>query len=267
MRNRVPRRAPRCAGPVVGDAGRSIRWWMSPHDPPEPTAGRPTPHAGPRRRPRRAAPGLAAAALAAAGQPVPAARDPVGRPGRGDPPRVAADPGRDRRRGPRRPGARRVRRRRRDASTGRPGASGSTRRRSRRSIASAPPSSTLHARNPERNIVFGGANLVFGAVGGPAFVSDLDRGRRAGQLRRLRRLRPAHRRARRHPPGGRRPARAERPAGRDPPPRHVPDVRGRARQDLAVPRASGRGRSTTRSRSLCLDPRRRPRHARSASRR
>ena len=89
----------------------------------------------------------------------------------------------------------------------------------------------------------------------------LRRGRRPGlrqrprprparrQLRRLRRLRPAHRRARRHPPGGRRPARAERPAGRDPPPRHVPDLRGRARQDLAVPRASARDRSTTRSRS------------------
>ena len=43
-------------------------------------------------------------------------------------------------------------------------------------------SSRLHARNPERNLVFGGANLVFGAVGGPAFVSDLDRGRRAGNF-------------------------------------------------------------------------------------
>ena len=47
-------------------------------------------------------------------------------------------------------------------------------------VALAPHEFTLHARNPERHIVFGGANLVFGAVGGPAFVSDLDRGRRAG---------------------------------------------------------------------------------------
>lgn len=47
-------------------------------------------------------------------------------------------------------------------------------------VALAPVEFTLHARNPERNIVFGGTNLVFGAVGGPAFVSDLDRGRRAG---------------------------------------------------------------------------------------
>ena len=30
--------------------------------------------------------------------------------------------------------------------------------------------------------MFGGTNLVFGAVGGPAFVSDLDRGRRAGNF-------------------------------------------------------------------------------------
>ena len=49
-------------------------------------------------------------------------------------------------------------------------------------IASAPSEFRLYARNPERNVVFGGANLVFGAVGGPAFVSDLDRGRRAGNF-------------------------------------------------------------------------------------
>ena len=47
-------------------------------------------------------------------------------------------------------------------------------------VALAPSEFTLYARNPERNIIFGGTNLVFGAVGGPAFVSDLDRGRRAG---------------------------------------------------------------------------------------
>ena len=47
-------------------------------------------------------------------------------------------------------------------------------------VALAPSEFTLHARNPERDVVFGGANVVFSAVGGPAFVSDLDRGRRAG---------------------------------------------------------------------------------------
>ncbi len=49
-------------------------------------------------------------------------------------------------------------------------------------VALAPSTFTLHARNPERDITFGGAHLVFGAVGGPAFVSDLDRGRRAGNV-------------------------------------------------------------------------------------
>ncbi len=49
-------------------------------------------------------------------------------------------------------------------------------------VALAPPEFTLHARDPQRNIVFGGRHLVFCAVGGPAFVSDLDRGRRAGNF-------------------------------------------------------------------------------------
>jgi len=49
-------------------------------------------------------------------------------------------------------------------------------------IATAPREFDLHARNPDRTIRFGGSNLVFGAVGGPAFVSDLDRGRRSGNF-------------------------------------------------------------------------------------
>ncbi len=49
-------------------------------------------------------------------------------------------------------------------------------------ISTAPPEFTLHARNPERNVVFGPRHLVFCAVGGPAFVTDLDRGRRAGNF-------------------------------------------------------------------------------------
>jgi len=47
-------------------------------------------------------------------------------------------------------------------------------------VALAPSRFDLHARNPERRLVFGDRHLVFGAVGGPAFVTDLDRGRRAG---------------------------------------------------------------------------------------
>ena len=49
-------------------------------------------------------------------------------------------------------------------------------------IATAPATFRLHARNPERDLEFGGTNLVFSSVGGPAFVSDLDRGRRAGNF-------------------------------------------------------------------------------------
>ena len=178
MRNRVPRRAT-----IAGRSspGRSIRWWMSRPAHPDPNRRpspmpRPVPGAG-RAAPRR----VCHAALASAGQPVPPGRDPVGRPGRDDPSGLAADPGRDRGRGARRPGARRLRGGRRD---GRP--------RDRRVrldpaqvealIASAPSDFELFARNPERNLTFGGANLVFGAVGGPAFVSDLDRGRRAGNF-------------------------------------------------------------------------------------
>ena len=47
-------------------------------------------------------------------------------------------------------------------------------------IGLAPSRFELHARNPARDLVFGDRHLVFGAVGGPAFVTDLDRGRRAG---------------------------------------------------------------------------------------
>ena len=49
-------------------------------------------------------------------------------------------------------------------------------------IRSAPSSFELHARNPDRNLVFGDGHLVFGAVGGPAFVTDIDRGRRPGNF-------------------------------------------------------------------------------------
>ena len=47
-------------------------------------------------------------------------------------------------------------------------------------VGGAPSSFRVHARNPGRFVDIGGSNLVFCAVGGPAFVSDLDRGRRPG---------------------------------------------------------------------------------------
>jgi len=47
-------------------------------------------------------------------------------------------------------------------------------------IALAPSDFSLRARNPERNLHIGDNNMVFASVGGPAFVSDLDNGRRPG---------------------------------------------------------------------------------------
>ncbi|MFI5226582.1 MAG: trimethylamine methyltransferase family protein [Candidatus Limnocylindrales bacterium] len=47
-------------------------------------------------------------------------------------------------------------------------------------VAVAPTTFTVHARNPTRDVTIGEDHLVFCSVGGPAFVSDLDRGRRAG---------------------------------------------------------------------------------------
>jgi trimethylamine--corrinoid protein Co-methyltransferase len=49
-------------------------------------------------------------------------------------------------------------------------------------VARAPAEFTLHARNPEKNFRLGGRHLAFTSVGGPAYCSDLDRGRRRGQF-------------------------------------------------------------------------------------
>ena len=47
-------------------------------------------------------------------------------------------------------------------------------------IAHVPAQFTLRARNPKKSLTIGGAHITFNAVGGPGFVSDLDKGRRAG---------------------------------------------------------------------------------------
>jgi trimethylamine--corrinoid protein Co-methyltransferase len=47
-------------------------------------------------------------------------------------------------------------------------------------LALAPAEFRLRARNPAHDLHLGGKNLVFCSVGGPAFCSDLDRGRRPG---------------------------------------------------------------------------------------
>jgi trimethylamine--corrinoid protein Co-methyltransferase len=48
------------------------------------------------------------------------------------------------------------------------------------SVAKAPAEFKLYARNPAHDVKVGGPHVIFAATGGPAFASDLDRGRRAG---------------------------------------------------------------------------------------
>jgi trimethylamine---corrinoid protein Co-methyltransferase len=52
----------------------------------------------------------------------------------------------------------------------------------RQLLKTAPREFTVHARNPLRDVRFGGDATVFSPVGGPPFVTDLDRGRRYGTL-------------------------------------------------------------------------------------
>ena len=47
-------------------------------------------------------------------------------------------------------------------------------------VALAPASFELRARNPDRHLEIGTGHHIFASVGGPAFVSDLDKGRRPG---------------------------------------------------------------------------------------
>jgi trimethylamine--corrinoid protein Co-methyltransferase len=54
--------------------------------------------------------------------------------------------------------------------------------------ARAPARFELRARNPARSLTFGDRHLVVASVGGPAFVSDLDAGRRPGTLADLERF-------------------------------------------------------------------------------
>src|SRR3546814_17512168 len=50
------------------------------------------------------------------------------------------------------------------------------------SVAKTPSEVTLHARNPERNLTFGGNHINFGTVASAPNVSDLDSGRRPGNF-------------------------------------------------------------------------------------
>ena len=50
----------------------------------------------------------------------------------------------------------------------------------REKLALAPSTFTLRARNPDKNLTLGKNNIVFSSVGGPAFCSDVEQGRRPG---------------------------------------------------------------------------------------
>jgi trimethylamine--corrinoid protein Co-methyltransferase len=50
----------------------------------------------------------------------------------------------------------------------------------REKLTTAPAEFSLRARNPDHDLHIGGNHIVFSSVGGPAFVSDLDKGRRPG---------------------------------------------------------------------------------------
>jgi trimethylamine--corrinoid protein Co-methyltransferase len=45
---------------------------------------------------------------------------------------------------------------------------------------------TIHARNPDKSVIIGGNSLTYSTACGPPFVSDLDKGRRAGTLKDMR---------------------------------------------------------------------------------
>jgi len=47
-------------------------------------------------------------------------------------------------------------------------------------LALAPEKFGLRARNPQHNLTVGGEHIIFASIGGPAFCSDLDKGRRPG---------------------------------------------------------------------------------------
>ena len=80
----------------------------------------------------------------------------------------------------------------------------------------------LHARNPERHLHVGGNVVNFGPVNGAPHITDLERGRRYGDIEAFRNILQGHPRARRPALAGRHRGRAGGPAGADPPSGHVP---------------------------------------------
>ena len=113
--------------------------------------------------------------------------------------------------------------------------------------ARAPSEFTLYARNPERNVRFGGDATVFSPVGGPPFVTDLDRGRRYGTLEDLHNfIKLAHSAPAIHFSGGTHGRADGYSAGQAPPRRAVrllPLQRPGLRGDAGDPRSRGRRRA------------------------
>ena len=52
-------------------------------------------------------------------------------------------------------------------------------------LSSVPATFTLAARNPAKSLRIGGRDMVFASVGGPAYVMDIDGGRRDGTMAEL----------------------------------------------------------------------------------
>ena len=133
---------------------------------------------------------------------------------------------------------------------------------SRPQLAHAPERFVLHARNAERHLHVGGNVVNFGPVNGAPNASDLERGRRYGDIAAFREILQAHPHARHAALAGRHRRRTGRRAGSDPSSRDVPRphrVRrhrlGRARRR----RRAGRGRDRDvghRARLLDRRPRR-----------
>ncbi len=107
-------------------------------------------------------------------------------------------------------------------------------------IQDLPSEFTIHARNPEKTVRMGGNSIVFASVCGPSFVSDLDKGRRAGTQAGHGKLRQTVGQPQHPAPRRRQRSRTARPAARQPPPRHDVCADHAHRQGLATELAEHR---------------------------
>ena len=116
----------------------------------------------------------------------------------------------------------------------------------RRLLESAPREFTLYARNPARNVRFGGDATVFSPVGGPPFVYDIERGRRYGTLEDLAEFHQARAHGARHPFLRRKHVRADGDCAQQAPPRRAVLVLPLQRPGLRGDPGDGRARARCR---------------------